>query len=189
MNSLDELELDEVSEIFTTEETEEERKERFKIKDLSSLNWALRKLSALEKSHDEDTDLRNEEMHRIMNWFTKQDAIYQGSRAFLEGLVKEYAEEQRAIDPKWRQKCPYGLVSFRKQQPKWDYGDEEVLANLLYTNGMEKFVKTVKTPIKTELKLALGVVDGQAVYMETGEVIPGITVTEREELVTIKLEG
>jgi len=92
-------------------------------------------------------------------------------------------------DTRWKgQKTPHGRIGFRKQQPKWDYGDEEALANLLFTNGMEKFVKTVRTPIKTELKEALEVVDGQAIYKETGEVVAGISIEEREPVVVIKLE-
>jgi len=188
MNSFDEIELDEVDEIFTTEETEEQRKERFKIKDLSSLNWALRKLSALGKNHAEEFELSAIEIARIRAWFEKQDAAYQNSRSFLEGLIKEYAEEQRAIDPKWRQKCPYGLVSFRKQK-KFDYGDEEKLVQHLTDHGMGGYVKVVKTPMKAELKKALTITkDGRVIFTSTGELLPNVSAEEVED-VTIRLEG
>lgn len=77
-------------------------------------------------------------------------------------------------------------MSFRKGK-KYDYGDEEKLVKYLSDNGMGEFVKVVKTPIKTELKKALTIVDGKAIFTSTGEVLP-ITVEETED-VTIKLEG
>lgn len=189
MNWLDELELDQLEDMETREGTDEQRKERFKITDLSSLNWAFRKLTTLGKSHAEEFMVAQEELTRIQDWFKKQDESYQTSRQFLEGLIGEYAGQQRVIDPKWRQKTPYGLVSFRKQQPKWDYGDEEALVDYMESNGLENMVQTKKTPIKGELKKTLYVHDGKAVNTLTGEIVPEITVTDQEETVTIKLEG
>lgn len=147
----------------------------------------MRKLTALEKNHTEDIELRNAEIDRITKWHEKQEGTYLSSKEFLEGLVKAYASQQRAIDPKWRQRSPYGNVSFRKAK-KFDYGDEEKLVNYLSDNGMGEYVKVVKSPIKAELKKALTVVDGKAIFTSTGEVLPEIVVVETED-VTIKLEG
>ena len=188
MNWLQEEELEELTEFLTasTEEVEGEQKERFAITDLSSLNWTLRKLSTLEKSHNEDLLLFKEEIDRINKWFDKQKESYLGSVEYLEGLVKEFAKAQRVIDPKWRQRSPYGVVSFRKAK-KYDYGDEEKLVQFLSDNGMGEFVKVVKTPIKTELKKALTIAkDGKAIFTSTGEVLPEIVVEETED-VAIKL--
>lgn len=193
MNWLDKVELDEVESImnddeyFFTGETDH-LKERFKIKDLNSLNWALRKLSTLDKKRLEEVNLANAELDRINVWFAKQDITYQASKNFLEGLIKEYAKQQRVIDPKWKQETPYGLVSFRKAK-KFNYGDEEKLAKFLDENGMGEFVKVVKSPIKTELKKALTITtDGKAIFTGTGELLPEVTAEEVED-VTIKLEG
>lgn len=186
MNWLLEEELEELKENLNHIEGEERAEVRFEITDLSSLNWALRKLSALEKRHDEDMDLRNEEMHRIARWHEKQEASYLASKDLLESLVKEYAKKQREIDPKWKQKTPYGLVSFRKGK-KYNYGDEDKLVNHLIDNGMSKFVKVVKTPIKTELKKALAILEnGHVAFEDTGELLPNVTAEETEDVV-IKL--
>ena len=186
MNWLQDEELDELNEHLTPT-SEGKTKERFSITDLSSLNWALRKLSSLDKKRLGEVNLANAELERINMWFAKQDVTYQESKQYLEGLVREYAKEQRAIDPKWKQKSPYGAVGFRKAK-KYDYGDEEKLVKYLSENGMGEFVKVVKTPIKTELKKALTIVDGKAIFASTGEVLPEITAEETED-VTIKLEG
>ena len=44
MNWLDEAEIEQLEEMDNLEGSDEQRKERFRITDLSSLNWALRKL-------------------------------------------------------------------------------------------------------------------------------------------------
>jgi len=186
MNWLDELELDDLSSVIKSEDS---AIERFHITDLSSLNWTLRKLSSLDKKRAEEVTLANAELERINVWFARQDITYQASKNFLEGLIREYAGQQRVIDPKWKQKTPYGVVSFRKQQPKWDYGDEEALVDYMESNGLENMVQIKKTPMKSELKKVLGVNTGFAINMLTGEVMPEITVSEQSEVVTIKLEG
>ena len=187
MNWLQEEELEELREGLNSVETTEQAEERFRITDLSSLNWTLRKLSSLDKKRLEEVNLANAELERINMWFAKQDTTYQASKSFLEGLVKEYAKEQRVIDPKWKQKSPYGAVGFRKAK-KFDYGDEEKLVKYLSDNGLSEFIKVVKTPIKTELKKALTIVDGKAIITNTGEILPEVTAEETED-VTIKLEG
>ena len=184
MNWLDELELDDLSSVIKSEDS---AIERFHITDLSSLNWTLRKLSSIDKKRAEEVTLANAELERINVWFARQDITYQASKNFLEGLIREYAGQQRVIDPKWKQKTPYGVVSFRKQK-KYNYGDEEKLVDYLDKNGMGQFVKVVKTPIKTELKKALTIKDGKAIFTSTGEILPEITAEDIED-VTSKLEG
>ena len=104
MNWLQDEELEELSEFLTTSTNgaEGENSERFTITDLASLNWTLRKLTSLDKKRLEEVNLVNAELDRINLWFAKQDMAYQSSKQFLEGLVKAYASEQRAIDPQYK---------------------------------------------------------------------------------------
>jgi len=184
MNWLEEAEFEEVEEI------RQEDSERFKIKDLDSLNWALRKLAALNKKHQEEEQLAVMETRRITDWFTKQDESYQAGKNFFEGLITEYANEQKTADPKWKgQASPYGKVGYRKRQPKWDYGDEEKLVEYLDSVGLDTCVKVEKKPIKDEIKKLFPVVEGKAIFAVTGEVVPQITIKEQEPSLSIKLEG
>ena len=185
MNWLDELELDDLSSVIKSEDSVIER---FHITDLNTLNWTLRKLSTLDKKRAEEVNLANAELERINMWFAKQDITYQASKNFLEGLIGEYAGQQRVIDPKWKQKTPYGVVSFRKSK-KFNYGDEENLVKYLNENGMNDYVKVVESPKKAELKKALTITkEGKAIFTSTGEILPDVTAEEIED-VTIKLEG
>lgn len=188
MNWLDEAELEQLNDMETREGTEDQRMERFKITDLSSLNWALRKLTTLEKAHSEELAVAQEELTRIQDWFKKQDSAYQGAKSFFEGLIEQYAKDQIAADSKWKGSSPYGYVSFRKQQPLVDYGDADALVKYLEENGGSELVKVEKKPRKDEIKKTFEIKNGVMVNHRTAEIIPGITVTEREPIVTIKLE-
>lgn len=191
MNWLESIEIDEIEVITATEETTEERNERFKITDLASMNWALRKLTALNKNLGEERLLADMEVQRIQKWYAKQVEANQNSANFLEGLIKEYATQQRVIDPKWKSKTPYGLVSFRKQQPKWEYDDESLKKYLVGSEWETDYTRTKVEPDKVKIKESqiFKVQDEKLINTATGEIVPGITVTNREELVTIKLEG
>lgn len=189
MNLLEEVELDELNELLNSEEPFEEVRERFQIKDLSSMNWALRKLTVLNKNLEEERLLAQAETQRIQKWYAKQAEANQNSVDFLEGLIREYAKAQRANDPKWKQKSPYGLVSFRKQQPEWKYDDEIALDYFLRSEWVETCVHVKHELDKTKIKESFTVVDEKLIVISTGEVIPGVMVTNRDPVVTIKLEG
>jgi len=189
MNMLEEVELDELNELLSTDESTEEVRKRFQITDLSSMNWALRKLSALEKDHDGDTSLLNSEYHRIAKWYDKQSNSYQNSKQFLEGLIGEYAKAQRAEDPKWRQKTPFGDVSFRKQQPEWVYEGDKTLDYFLTSEWVETCVRVKNELDKNKIKETFKVVGDKLICISTGEVIPGVTITDRDPVMKITLEG
>jgi len=189
MNLLEEVELDELNELLNADEPIEEVRERFRIKDLSSMNWALRKLSALNKNRGEEVDLANTEIERITVWAARQDIPYQNSKNFLEGLIGEYAKAQRAEDPKWKQKTPFGAVSFRKQQPEWVYEGDKALDYFLTSEWVETCVRVKNELNKAKIKETFKVVGNSLVAIDTGEIVPGVTITDRDPLMTITLEG
>jgi hypothetical protein len=189
LNWLDEAELEQLEDMENREGTDDQRKERFKITDLSSLNWALRKLKALEKGHDEELRVAQEELSRIQDWFAKQDKSYQSSKQFIEGLIAEFAKGQIEVDPKWKgSKTPYGKVNFHKQKDQWEY-DEEALVAYLEGENKTSLLKVKKEPIKELIKDFYTLKNGRLINENTGEVIPGVAVTEREPKLSIKLEG
>jgi len=189
VNWLDEAEIEQLEEMDNLEDSDEQRKERFRITDLSSLNWALRKLKALERSHDEELRVASEELTRIQDWFKKQDKSYQSSKQFIEGLVAEYAKEQMEADPKWKgRKTPYGKINYHNQKDQWEY-DEEALVAYLEQEKKTALLKVKKEPIKELVKDHYTLKNGQLINENTGEVVPGVAVHKREPKLSIKLEG
>lgn len=186
MNALEQMELDELRELVF-QLPEAEVKQRFRIDSLDSLNWALRKLSALEAKRKENEALAKKEYERIKAWEEKMTKDIEEHKQFFTSLIEEYARSQRTADPKWKASTPYGKVGFRKQQPKWMYDEQKALESV-ETAGLDKFVRVKKELDKTALKASVKVLeDGRVLDTETGLFIDGITVAEQPEALKVEV--
>lgn len=166
-NRLDELEIDELSEVGG----EEEVKERFKITDLDSLNWALRKLSALSKKQAQFDELMKSETERIKAWHASETKDINERVKFFEFLISEYADKRREEDAKFnKETTPYGEVSFKKQLPSWNFFDENKIVEFLKNNELETLIRTTETiENKTNFKKFFDI--RQNVFVENGVVV------------------
>ncbi|NGQ95042.1 hypothetical protein G3578_07565 [Brevibacillus sp. SYP-B805] len=186
MNPLYALEIDELQEM-KFQLPEAEVKQRFKIDGLDSLNWALRKLAALDAKLLDARELAAKEKARIQEWLDKEKRSIEDSRQFFMMLIEEYAREQRAKDPKWKASTPYGKVTFRKQQPKWNYDEQKALESVK-TAGLEKYIRVKHELDKVTLKENVQVLDdGRVVDPETGTIIDGIQVTEQPDALRVEV--
>lgn len=159
----------------------------FKVTDLESANWCFRKLRAIELQKTEFNLLAQKEIERIENWLNGELNKLEGQESFFNGLLTEYALEQRKENPKFKLSSPYGKVSFRKQQPKWNYEDEKVL-QYLKDNDYKNLIRIKEEINKADLKKAAIIYEGNAVDPATGEVIPGILIEEQPEALKIDVE-
>lgn len=180
MDKLMELELEEA--IDTIEASQIGG--RFTIENLDSANWAFRKLAAIERKRSEIRDLADKEIQRIKEWQEQEEKGLNNSKEFFEGLLTEYFIRQKEVDPKFKISTPYGKVSSRKQQPKWNYEDEKVL-NWLKENDTE-LIRIKEEINKVELKKKYQIV-GNEVVTEDGEIVEGITIEERPDSINIKV--
>lgn len=167
------------------EELKEEH-QGFRVTDLDSANWCFRKLQALKEQREEFEMLAKAEIDRITNWLNTELKKIEVNEEFFNMLLSSYAVEQRKANPKFKISTPYGKVSFRKQQPKWNYEDKTVLKALKRSN-MLNLIKTTEEVKKAELKKVCSVVNGKAVIADTGEIIEGITVEEQPEAIKIEV--
>lgn len=176
-----------LSELVVNELKElQEENQGFTVTDLGSASWCFRKLHALNEQLKEYEALRLAEITRINDWFDSEKGKLENQKMFFTGLLNEYALEQRKANPKFKASTPYGKISFRKQQPKWNYEDETVLKALKRSN-MLNCIKTTEEVKKAELKKVCSVVNGKAVIADTGEIIEGITVEEQPEAIKIEV--
>jgi len=191
MNKLQELEIQE-AESFMYQEIDEEATEagllpdRFRITNFEQANWALRKIRAFKKQMEENEQLAKAEIQRIQEWLQKENEKAQKSIQFFEYLIGEYLTEERKKDPKFRLSTPYGKATFRKQQPKWIYDDEKLLA-FLKQSGRHQFIRVKEEVNKADLKKAVKVA-GNVVVDENGEVIEGIKVEEQPEKLVVEVD-
>lgn len=180
LREVDQIQFD----IFMGETTEEQAKQRYKIDSLDSANWALRKLKAIHEKETEIKQLAERELERITDWLKTETDALKASTDFFEGLLMEYFVTEKEKDPKFKISTPYGKVSSRKQQDEWNYKDDKVL-EWLKVNDKE-LIRIKEEINKAELKKKYQVINGQVVT-EDGEIVEGITVTERPDSITIKV--
>ncbi|WP_100406232.1 host-nuclease inhibitor Gam family protein [Bacillus solitudinis] len=162
MNALQRIELEELQGMELTEET----KERFKIVDLDQLNWAFRKIAALNEQKQERKALADAEIDRIMTWLQEEEKPIDNSISFFEGLIKLYHMQQLEKDPKAKTlKTPYGKSKSTTSKPAPEQSDKDKL--LAYVKGAE-LTEFIKEEVKWgDLKKTLNIVeiDGQKVIV------------------------
>lgn len=185
MNQLHAIELEELETIGAESE---ELKERFKIENLDQLNWAFRKLSALEAKKKEIQQLAQAEIERIKSWEEAELKAIQGSYDFFTSLITEYHLNELQKDPKKKTiTTPYGKAKSRRSKETPEKVDEELLLAHIKESGMHEYIKeSVKWgDFKKTLKVAE--IDGQKVVIdENGQVVKGAAV--KPETVTFSVE-
>lgn len=166
---------------------DESVKERFRIVDLNSLNWALRKMIAIDVKKRELNESIDNEIQRLEGFRKQEVGKLQDSEDFFRSLISEYALHKRDTDPDFKSlKTPYGTIGYRKQQPKWNYNDA-TLINYLKAAGLVDLVRTKEEPVKTEIKKLFKVHDDGRVFDENGQAVDGIIVEYVPETLDIKL--
>lgn len=181
MNALLEHELEELP--------EEKERERFRIETVDQVNWALRKLFAIEMKWSEIEQLAQAEIDRIQAWKDRELKKLQDNADFFDNLLNDYAQRQRAADPNWKRiSTPYGVVRLRKQPPKWIYDDAKLLESLK-SSGLTDLIRVKEEPDKATLKKRAVVQDGQVIDPETGSIIEGVTVEEQPEKLELEVEA
>ena len=158
--------------------------ERFEINDLEQSNWAFRKIKAQEDKIRELEDLAKKETERIKEWLENETKQYKDSISYFEGLLTSYYVRQREVDPKFKLSTPYGKVTSRKEQPKFNRNDDEFL-EWLKGNELNDFINIKETPNWGEFKKHIEVKDG-LVVANTGEIVEGVTAEERADSITVK---
>jgi hypothetical protein len=183
LNALQKYELEEMEGLELNEET----KQRFKIEDKEQLNWALRQLSAIDSEKKDINKVADVEMDRILQWQQKEVEAIDNRKAFFEGLILQYAMNERTKDPKFKAvSSPYGKVTFKKQQPKWNYDDQKLVDYLESVSALD-LIRVKKEPVKTEIKKRFTVLEDGRVLDEGGTVVEGIVVEFQDEKLDIKV--
>lgn len=135
----------------------------------------FKKINEVKKEIKEKEEFKLNEISKIEKWFLTETK-------YLNELLEHYQSEliayyiaKRRDNPKARVSTPWGKVQSRKTK-KWAY-DEQIVIDYMreYAPEMIRVKEELdKATIKKEFK------DGVNIY--TGEVIPGVTITEEESI-------
>ena len=184
MNTLQDLELMEVEDINSLQPEDN----RFEITDINSLNWAFRKVAALQSKAKEIKQLADVERERIESWERSELKSIDASLNFFESLVTQYHQKQLAEDPKAKTiSTPYGKSKTRKTKEQPEKANEELVLQYVIENNLDEYIKnSVKwADLKKDLKIVE--ISGEKVVVDSnGQIVPGITV--KPESISYSLE-
>jgi len=126
----------------------------------------------------------NEEYDRMESWYKVQLKRMKEKRdatiAWAKGCLRSYFDlvPKKATKTQQSYQMMSGKLVLKQPGPEFDVNDDVVIP-WLKANGLEQYIKTKETVNWVELKKVVKVA-GTGVSTEDGEIVPGITVTERE---------
>lgn len=136
----------------------------------------------------------NEQYERMEAWYEFQKGkakemrdrtvewAERGLRAYFDLVPTKDSKTQRSYE------LPGGKLVLKQQQPKYDQNDEE-LVPWLKKNGLTDMIRVKEESNWAELKKQLKIApDGVSMVTRDGEVVPGVTVTQRGEKFTVTVK-
>ena len=168
--------------------TSEEQRGQFIIDDDQKANWALRKIRQLQEKRKANIQLAEAEIERINTWLKEVNGDLEQSIDYFTGLLEGYHRQVLEQDPKAKTiKLPYGKLKMRAQQPEFIRDNDKLLSWLKQSNKTD-YIVVKESPDWAQLKKTLQVAGNALVDTETGEVVEGVEVVEREPKFSVEVE-
>lgn len=166
----------------SVELTHEQVSERYKIDNLSSLDWAFRKLASNNAELAEKEAFKNAEIEKITSWFDAEKAKTEHANSFFEHLIAEYHASVLAEDSKKKSlSTPNGKVQSTTRKPAIVKPEKESLPQLIEyaeKNDFAEFIEVKKDLKWTEFKKELSLTEDLKVVDSNGQVVPNIPISE-----------
>jgi len=158
-----------------------EQEEGFTVADDQTAEWCLQKIKDEIAEADKWTEFYAQQMQRILARKNYRIAFFEGRlQRYFNNVPHKITKTQESYQ------LPSGKLVYKRQGPEYERDDELILA-WLKANDETKFVKTKESVDWSELKKTLTIVGEQAAG-ETGEIIPGIIVTERPDVFKVEVK-
>ncbi|WP_017728556.1 host-nuclease inhibitor Gam family protein [Halalkalibacterium ligniniphilum] len=175
---------------------EEQQQEVFEVMDLESAAEAQRRVGYFKEQQAQIDEIAQKQIEpflkkieKIKTWAEEAKKEFVEREQFYTHRLEFYMREEvkRQMNsgkkPKKTIKLPYGQIKLVKQQPEFRK-DENELLNYAKANG---FIKVTESADWAEIKKRCSVL-GDKLIDENGEVIPGVTVVERDDKFSLVLE-
>lgn len=166
-------------------------KEGWQITDDNQADWALEKIAAIDADYRRKEMVVQNKIADLQQWLAKEKAQAEQQRSFFEVKLKEYFETLPANVVKQTKtqksyKLPSGTLRLKQQQPEYIRNDE-LLLQWVKANK-PRFVRIKESVDWAGLKELIGVAGNKAIDIQTGEVIDGVEVVEREAKFMMEVE-
>ena len=137
----------------------------------------------------------NRQYEKMEAWYARQlekaKEVRNKTVTWAEANLRAYfdsLETKKKTKTQISYELPSGKLVLKHQEPKYETKDEE-LVPWLKQNGMTDMVKVEESAKWADLKKALLIApDGQSMITQDGEVVPGVTVTQREDKFTVTVK-
>lgn len=163
--------------------------EGFQIEDDASAAWAMRKLLHAEQERQKNVEVGEAEHQRIDAWLERVNSKFNRDIEFFEGLLRVYAVKQRAEGRKTID-TPYGSVKSRQTQAKFQVHDVDQFLSWADKNCPDAITVKV-SPSVSALKGLVSVEHtdtlGWVAMMDTGEIVPGVSVEPADVSYTVEV--
>ena len=170
--------MSEMQEIAYTDQPEE-----FTVTDDATAQWCMKKI----KEAEADKEMWRKHYEAQME---KVNKAADESIAYFTAKLEEYFANvpHKATKTQESYTLPGGKLIRKKQQPKFET-DDEALVPWLEENFMGQLVKVKKSADWAALKKICSVTpDGEHIATDEGEIIPGVTVTQRPDVFKVEME-
>lgn len=161
--------------------------EAFEITNREQAGFFIRKLQEIREEMDRVNKEAAKETERLQArinaWKEQELKRCQGGEAYMLALLESFAAKELDGTDKKSLKLPYGTLAFTKQQDKFEYDDDALLA-CLKANNFTDYVRTKEEPNKSELK-KVAQVKGDKLYYNDKE-LDGVTVTPQPTKFSVK---
>jgi len=171
-------------------------REKFEVDNDMKAEWCLAKIRKARREQQEQKD----ELARQMAFYQQQmdliDKKTDEDVSFFEDMLRGYFERRvsegftKETKTKVSYKLPTGELILKHRDPEYDYKtNQDQTIKFLENNKLDAaFVKVRKELNWKDLKPFTKVVDGSVVMKETGEVVPGIVATERDDEFVVEVK-
>ncbi|MDO6353978.1 host-nuclease inhibitor Gam family protein [Caloramator sp. CAR-1] len=175
-----------LSDVFLPEG--ETQQEGFKVDSDLKADWCLDKIREANAEYNRFEMVVNAKIEQLQQALRKAQEKRDREVGFFEAKLREYFETVQAKETKTQKSytLPSGKLVLKYQQPEFKR-DEDTLLNWV-ENNKPQYVKIKKSVDWSSLKKTVKVVNGMVIDSETGEVIEGVTVEEREPKFIVEVE-
>ena len=157
--------------------------DRFIVRDDRDAEWCLKNI------HEAQQDKERWKKHYEQQ-LEKVNAEADNRIAYFTARLEEYfaTVPHKATKTQESYTLPGGKLIRKKQQPKFET-DDEALVPWLEENFMGQLVKVRKEADWAGLKKVVNITpDGEHIMTDDGEIIPGVTVTQRPDMFKVEME-
>lgn len=163
---------------------EEQTRERFVVTDDQKAEWCLKQI----RQKKQELEVWRKHYETLL---ATVEASIEKDISYFESSLQAYFTTQQAegftkkADTQESYRLPSGKLVLKRQQPEFWRNDDELIPWL--KDNSPEFIKTKESVDWQGLKGTL-LVDGGNMITEDGEVVPGITVTKRDDIFKVEVK-